>query len=270
MQGLKIFAQRAWCELAYAFTAVFSFLWLCHSAAPGYLSYMQALIAGLAVSAAAGIYCLSPWLRMTFKSAVLFSAKTYIVAPFMNSVSVALLASFSPLLLARSLSVFAVGIFSAYRLGSVMVASVISVAITIVLFPMTTTASNQRGAWDKLLKMTLPLIVGSWLLFASTTALVLKVIGKAYPLEPFWLALFAGAGMACLIFNLVSTMLSANDAAGMWFVVAANVVVGLGFVAANLYWTPRYGVAGAGFSLFASYGIGTTLCYLYGFKRFLK
>jgi O-antigen/teichoic acid export membrane protein len=269
MQGLKIFTQRAWCELAYGVTSVTAFLYFYYCAIRGYAAYMDALMIGLGLSAAVAFYYLSPWLKMNISSAILLSAKTYVIAPFINGIPTALLNSFSPLLLAHVLSVSAVGIFSAYRLGSVMMANVISVAISVVLFPLTTTPDSQKGAWDKLLKLTLPLLAGSWLLFAATTAFVIKAIGKAYPMEPFWLIVFAGAATCCLIYTLAATMLSAAGAAGMWFVVLCNVLLGLAFVGANLFWTPHYGVIGAAYSLLASYFGATLLTYVYGFRRFI-
>jgi O-antigen/teichoic acid export membrane protein len=266
LKGLMLFNKRGMVEFVYALVAGIAFIPMYYFISPSFRSYIMALISGLIIAIVFSLFYMRSWIKFELNISSIFSVKSYIIAPFLNNILGTMLATVSPLLLAYFMSAQEVGIFSVYRLGSLIVAGVISSILGTVIFPMTASPALQYGAWQRFLKLNVPILIAGFVIFPLTSSLVLFIVADAYPFRFLWILLFSLSASLRVLFVSGSTLLYAMSAEGYWSGMIGNVLAGLTSVGLGFLLIPRYGLTGAATSLACSYGIGTVWCSFYGWK----
>lgn len=266
LQGVRRFLERGRVEVIYATVFAVTFASCYFVIGSYYVSLIMSLCTALVVSAVTALYYLRTWSRMVISAWAVKAIKSYAVAPVINSIAVVMITSATPIVLSTYMSAREVGIVSVYNLGSVMAAGALSGVVSVVLTPLSSTPTNQDGAWRKFLRVSPLVFLAGVAVFLVTSVLVLTLAGAEYPIRPLWLALFASSAALWLLFAMALTLLYSRDSAGVWLGVGGMFLSGLVGLSGSLWFIPRYAISGAGLALLASYGSGLIWCTFWGWK----
>jgi len=267
LQGVRLFSQRGKVEVIYAsvFAATFAIsFWFFEFR---YVALVVSLLAALFFSSLAAICYLRDWIRPVVSKQAVRSIKSYALAPVINSIAMTLIMAATPIILLSYMSPREVGIYSAYNLGSVMIAGTLSGIVGTVVGPLSSLPLHNKNAWIRLFKSAPSVILGGIAFFCGTSIVVLKLVGNGYPVELLWLLLFAGSAALSLVFSIALTLLYYRDESGLWLGVGGMVISGVVCLAGSLWAIPRAGISGAALALLTSYGIGLTWCAYWGWKE---
>jgi O-antigen/teichoic acid export membrane protein len=264
LQGVKLFAQRGIVELVYGLLMLLFVVVLFLMFGSNPLTVISSYILAYLGSAAWSLYALRKWIRPVIDIGAARDIRSYTLAPTLNNIAGALIGAAAPIILARQLGTKEAGIYVVYNSGSIVVASVFSGMIATVLAPLASVPETQNPAWRKLLKISIPIFLGGAAAFVLSTWLMLKCVGRGYPVVPAWILLFAGSAGLSLIAGSALTLLYSRDVTGLRLGVIGNILIGLTNLFGTLWAVRRFAFIGAGFAILASYLIGTAWCLTWG------
>lgn len=253
LQGALLFDRRGKVEFLYGAATLVLFSVACHVFPRGYTSFIGAMDAALILAGAACLYSLQGFLRPVISRRGVLDASSYVVPSFVSSCGGVVIQSALPLILAAYMAPREIGFFGAYEMGTVGVMMVVLNIINSVLAPLASSPEKQKGVWKKFFLLAAPAGVGLFAFFFVTEILVLKLIGRGYPVDYGWIALFAGAAVSDFFFFCAVNLLSLRDASGAWYALVGNYMASAVAVVVSLWSIPHHGVPGAALALMIGY-----------------
>ena len=252
--GLKRFADRGLTETLYGFAAPVLLVAGCALVAREHRVMIYALVGGLLMSSAYGLWLLRRYLRFAFEFSMVLA-----VARFAATASLALLASAcvvapARLFLHRHGGPQDVGLFSAYFTTTVQVSLALLSMLQAVLIPMASGEDGQREIWALFRRGAAFASGAAWLVFAAAAWGGLALFGRSYALDAGWVAVFSGAAALILLHGTASALYAARDVSGLRISVAGTLAAGLANATLTAMLVPLFGIIGAAVSLALSFG----------------
>ncbi len=254
-------------EFSYGMLALVLFWTFYRLGRRGYAGFMEAFCLAQVLAALAGFLVARRRLRLVFSMAAARDLAGYFFPSALNSASLAALERSFPFLLAAYFDPASVGVYSAYRLGSLALAKPASHVVGTVLLPQAAHAGTRRGAWRKLAAIAVPAALAGLVFFAAATGLGLKLFGAQYPLFPASLALFALAAAISLLAGAAEALLMARDSGGLWSVGWGKGLSAALALGAGAWLIPRWRIAGAGLTYCLSFSFFLAWCFLFRGER---
>ncbi len=270
LQGAHLFGARGKIEFLYGAATLLLFLGGYRLALRTFGVFIGAMDAALVLASLACLYSLRIYLRPVMTREAVRAVASYTPPSVLGGCAGAALEGAAPLILAAYLSPREVGYFGAYMMGSLTVAMLIFQTINAVLSPLASAPARHAGVWRKFFVLSIPFSIASFLLLCASQAVMLKLIGKGYPIVPSWICLFSAASVFSLLYFCALAMLSARDAQGAWLGTGGALVTGVGCLAGNLWAIPRFGFAGSALALLIGFGGGFLWCAFWGTYRLTK
>ena len=184
-----------------------------------------------------------------------------------SSVAIALMQATARVIARRSFGDGEAGVLSAYQGGSVQLAAYLGALLTVVFFPVASRTPDRPELLRKMLRLLLPLVGASTLLFAGVLTAWMALLGKGYPLRPAPVLAFAAAAGLTVGFAAVAWLLASGGTAGA---VAASITwlaSGLVNAIGCLVLVPALGTLGAGIAAAIACAAGIGFACLHPLRR---
>jgi|GEM_PF-2067880 len=270
LQGVLRFAERGRAEFIYGAATLALLLCGWRFSSPRFEVFIVAMDAALLLASVICFFHLRGWIAPVFSCRAAADVFSYTPPLIVFACAGVVMQAASPLILAATLSAREVGYFGAYSMGSLGVAMVLFQIIVAVLVPLASGGDRHGGAWKKFILLAPPMTIGLLAALALSTVLMLKLIGKNYPILPEWVAVFAAAGASHVIFFCALALLSIRDTRSAWLGSVGSVVMGAVCLLASLWAIGRFGFVGSALGLILGYGAGLVWCAYWGWRGVRK
>ncbi len=267
LQGVLLFDARGKVEFLYGASALALFAAACRVFPRGFADFIGAMDAALILAGAACLYALRGYLSFDLSRRAAADGAAYLLPNFVSSCGGVVIQSALPLILASYMAPREIGYFGAYEMGTIGVMMVVVNVVVSVLAPLASRPEKQRGVWKKFFLLALPAAAGLFAFFCASEFVILKLIGRGYPVDPAWVAVFSAAAVADFFFFCAVNLVILRDAAGAWYALVGNYLASAGAVAASLWAVPRYGIVGAALALAIGYAAGFAWSASWGWAR---
>lgn len=184
---------------------------------------------------------------------------------FANSIGIAAVAFFGnigKIIIARYLTTTDVGIFGAYFVATMSVATIIWGVFNLVFFPTVSMYKNKYPIYRRINRL-IPLIIllGTPIIMVSGY-IIFKLFGSEYHLNIIWLLLFSGAANAMVIMGFYTTLIVSEGQRGAMYNSIAMVVVALVSFMLNILLVPIIGIPGSGVAALLAFSIGASIIFM--------
>jgi O-antigen/teichoic acid export membrane protein len=186
-----------------------------------------------------------------------------------SGLSVVFYTNFDKVMVANYGSLNSLGIYNAYYVGSIGIASLLVNMITLVLFPTVSKYKDKTKIYNRMNRLIPHLIYVEIIILLICEFIFLKLFGKQYPINFIWMILAAIASICVTIQNLYFTLLSAVGVAGVRVTALGTIIIAVINVGLNISLIPRIGVAGAFLSLIISFLVSWIVSVIIGRKYLL-
>ncbi|MFC1912147.1 oligosaccharide flippase family protein [Chloroflexota bacterium] len=188
----------------------------------------------------------------------------YGVYAFLGGLFVAINQNVSKLIINNYMELSDVGIYNAYFITSVNVATLVGGIITIVLFPTASRYKNKRAIFDRIIKITPLLFLLGLPLLVGLQFILLIFYGDKYTFTFGSSLLFALCGILVVLYTILGPLMSSVGRKGVKVVaIAQGFLTGL-VLSSTIILVPLMGITGAILGLTMSYGI---FCLIIIFMR---
>lgn len=266
LQGLMRFSFRGYVEFAYGFVTLLLLLLGLILGKPTFRVFIGSMDIALILASVGCFYYLGDRLRFIVTRKATGDVLSFTLPLFIAGWAGAVMQSASPLILASDLSAREVGYFGAYTMGSLNVAMVIFQLVNAVLAPLASDPSRHAGAWKKFFILILPMTGVSFIVLSASTVVMLKLVGKSYPIEPAWIAWFSAVGVTYLLFFCAMVLLGVRSATSAWLGTIGTLIMGACCLLGNLWAIKAFGFPGSAIGLVIGYGAGFLWCAYWGWQ----
>jgi O-antigen/teichoic acid export membrane protein len=265
--AVTLFAARGKVELLYGAATLIVFSVGCLFASRNFVTFIGAMEVAMILSSAASLYYLRDYLGPVFSRRAASDLAPYLLPGFVSSCGGVVIQSALPLILAAYRTPREIGIFGAYEMGTIGVMMVLVNIILSVLTPLASRPERQKGVWKKFFLLCVPGAAAAFVFFFVSEIVILKLIGKGYPIDLRWIALFSAAAVADFYFFLTGSLLTLRDVSATWLGVVGSYLASAVALVVSSWGVPRLGIAGAALALFIGYGVGSVWLAVQGWLR---
>ncbi|PON15606.1 hypothetical protein C2W62_22865 [Candidatus Entotheonella serta] len=161
-----------------------------------------------------------------------------------------------------------VGIYYAYLTASVDVARWVFNLFNAVFFP-TASKLQDKALLYRQINRVLPYLVGlGFVCILASEWVILTLYGRDYPLNPWWMLLFAVGGVGIGVIGLYGWLLNALGQSGAKVYAGSEALLAVVNIALNVWLIPVLGVAGAITSTIVAYGVAIVVMRWWGRPHF--
>ncbi len=254
LAGLQKFKSRGIFELTYSaivlvvFSASFIF-----NPQINFSLLLRAMSLGCALGSLLCFYEIREFIRPVFSFSAIRDVWDY-AGPYLMAWGCMVGAeSLVTLMVSWNLTSKELGFYSAYQTAIFRPVLVASALIGIVLGPISSVREKQKKIWKKFLGLSPLIFLIAWFVFSFAGSVVIKFMGKRYPLSFPWILTFGGAAAFFFMSAFPGTILSFRDSKSAWLSSFSS-VWGAFLGAAIGFWAiPRFKIAGAALALMGLY-----------------
>ncbi len=226
-----------------------------------FTAFLAACVLALAVSCCLRLAAARELLRPVFSRDSFAALRSYFFPAIANSVGLAAMEWSLPFIVLAYFNPALVGIYSAYRAGTIMLAKPLGNVIGTVLLPHATQGAARQGAWRRLALLAPLFSLLGAALFLATGWLSLEIFGKRYPVDLVSVALFSLAAALSVLAMAAEALLMARDSRGLWLVGAGKTAAAALAVTLGLLLIPRLRIRGAAATACVSQGFFLVWCF---------
>lgn len=212
---------------------------------------------------------LRKYLRLLFSKEWASTLSKYSLFAIVGGISFAVYTSIDKILINKYMTTVDLGIYKAYYLSSIGLASLFSGVFNTVFFPTASQYEDKKELFNKINKL-IPYVITAGLPFILICEfIILKFYGKQYHLNLLWLALFAVASIFVVIDGLYGWFFNSIGNQGVKLISFAGGVLALVNISLNFILIPLIGITAAIGSIIISFAICITIELLLGRKYIL-
>lgn len=258
LQGLGRFRQRGVAEAVYAVSSLCLLTAVMALGRADAHSFVICLVVGLSAAAAYSLLALRDGLGAPCHWSALREFLPFATLGTVIVVSAALIQAPGRIILFHLDSARAAGVYSAYFTATIQVSLSLGNMVQAVLIPLASRSEGQHEAWDMLERWGPKAALALPAAFAVLSALVMAVLGRSYPHDWAWIALFSVAATAVLAHSLLAALFAARDLRGLFISITGSMAAGLTNLLLTLSLAPGLGVAGAALGLALGHAAGVS------------
>ena len=256
LQGLHRFRHRGIAESVYALTALAAVIIAIYLGFRSTEALIASILAGFTLAALYGLYQIRSYLQASPSRSIMREILPFAILGTVNIFSLALIQAPGRIASFHFDSPTAAGIYSIYFMATMQIALALGNMVQAVLVPIASREPGQEAVWSVLRTVNAPILAGTFSLFCLGAATALTLMGNRYPMNPLWIALFAGAATLAILHGAMASAFAARDLKGLSISITGMLIAGVCNTAGNLILTPLWGVSGGGASLVLSYAAG--------------
>ncbi|WP_143301719.1 oligosaccharide flippase family protein [Candidatus Entotheonella palauensis] len=244
--------------------AAFGLLW----AMGGPLSFQTLLyamwIAYGATTLLIYLYVLRPYLCGPLDRAWAKHLMSYSLVTSIGGMSFTVFTYTDQLMLNTYMTAADVGIYYAYLTASVDVARWVFNMFNAVFFPTASKLQDKTQLYRQINRALPYLVVLGFLCVLASQWLILTLYGRDYPLDPWWMCLFATGGVGIGVLGLYGWLLNATGRGGAKVYACSEALLAVVNMGLNLWLIPVLGVTGAITSTILAYGLAIVVMRRWG------
>lgn len=256
LQGLGRFRERGIAEAVYALCSLTLVLGALTTGRGDARTLVLCLVTGLSCASTYGLWALRDGLAAPRHFGTLRELLPFATLGTVIVVSAALIQAPGRIILFHLDSARAAGVYSAYFTATIQVSLSLGNMVQAVLIPLASRSEGQHEAWELLERWGAKSALALPVCFAALSTAVMAVLGRSYPLEWSWIALFSLAATAVLGHSLLAALFAARDLRGLFISIAGSLAAGLTNLLLTLSLAPGMGVAGAALGLAVGHAAG--------------